>query len=91
MLYTNETWSGIEEDVIRPERNDARMVRWMCSVKPEDKIFEDELRTRLKLKEYEGVLVFAGLYWFGHLERMKESPWSSKYRAVKISGSLPRG
>ena len=26
------------------------MVRWMCNVRPEDRIFAKELRTKLKLK-----------------------------------------
>ena len=31
MLYENETWPVKEEDVIRREKNDAKMVRWMCN------------------------------------------------------------
>ena len=32
VLYGIETWSVKEEDVIRLERNDARMVRWMVTL-----------------------------------------------------------
>ena len=39
-----------EEHVIKLEINDGRMVRWMCNVKPEDRISEKELRTRLTFK-----------------------------------------
>ena len=39
-----------EEDVARLERNDARMVRWICKVRPDDRISAIELRIRLKLK-----------------------------------------
>ena len=28
----------------------AKTVRWMCNVRPEDRISVEELRTRLKLK-----------------------------------------
>ena len=31
-LRGSENWPVKEEDVIRRERNDARMVRWMCYV-----------------------------------------------------------
>ena len=44
MLNGSETRPVKEEDVIRLERNDAILVRWMCNVKPEDKISEEELR-----------------------------------------------
>ena len=50
MLYGSDTWPVKKEDVIRLERNDARIVRWMCNVRPEDSISAEEPRTRLKLK-----------------------------------------
>ena len=34
----------IEEDVIKLERGDASNVRWMCSVRPEDKAAAGDLR-----------------------------------------------
>ena len=43
MLYWGKRWPSKEEDVIRLERNDARMVRWKCNVKPEDRISAKEL------------------------------------------------
>ena len=39
-----------EENVIRLEKSDTRMVRWVCNVRPEDWISTEELKTRLKLK-----------------------------------------
>ena len=36
--------------MIRVERNDARMVRCMCNITPEDKTSAEELRAKLKLK-----------------------------------------
>ena len=38
LLYGKEIWPFKEEELIRPESNDARMDRWMCSVRPEDRI-----------------------------------------------------
>ena len=35
VLYGSEIWRVKEQDVIRLERNDARMVKWMCNVKSE--------------------------------------------------------
>ena len=55
-LRGSETWPVKEEDVIRRERNDARMVRWMRYVTPHDRISEEELRTRLKWKRMLGLV-----------------------------------
>ena len=46
-LYGNETWPAQKQDVIRLERNDARKVRWICIVRPEDRISTEGLGTRL--------------------------------------------
>ena len=37
ILYGSETWQVKVEDVIRLERNDAQMVRWMYNVSFDDK------------------------------------------------------
>ena len=50
MLIGRETWPVKVENVVRLARNGARMVRWMCKVRPEDRIYAEELRARLKLK-----------------------------------------
>ena len=47
---SNSNWSVKEEDVMRLERNDKRMFRWMCNVRPEGRICTEELRTGIKLK-----------------------------------------
>ena len=42
--------------MVRPEKIDARMGRWMCNIRPNDQIYAIELRNRLKLntvREYE--------------------------------------
>ena len=81
-------WQGIQkEDVIRLERNDARIVRLTCNVRPEDSISAGELKTRLKSKSVRKCLQDRRLQWYSHLE----SAWSSKYRTFQVSSSLLRG
>ena len=41
-LNRGETWPVEEETVIRLERNDASIVKWMCNVMPEDRISAGE-------------------------------------------------
>ena len=36
--------------MIRLEKHDARMVKWMCNVRPENSFSAEELRSKLKLK-----------------------------------------
>ena len=50
VLNGSTTWPIKEEDVIRLERNDLMILRWMCNVSFQDKISAEELRIRLKLK-----------------------------------------
>ena len=63
----------------------------MCKVRPEERIFTEELRTRLQLMSIREWLQDRRPQWFGHLEKMEESTLSSKYRTFKVSGSFPRG
>ena len=89
MLYGSETWPVEDEGVNRQERHDAEMVRWMY-VTAEDKISTEDLKTRLKLKSRGECLQDTRLQWFGYLERMDDSAWSSKCRTFKVSGDFPR-
>ena len=48
-MNESETWSVKGDDVLRLERNDARVVRWMSNVKTEDRISVVKFRNRLQL------------------------------------------
>lgn len=53
------------------------MVRWMCSVRPEDEISAEELQARLKFNRTRECLI-TRLQWFSHLQRMGDSVWTGK-------------
>ena len=53
-------------------------VRWICNVRLEDKISADELRTRIKLSNVRECSQDRRLQWFGYLEIMQTTAWSSK-------------
>ena len=67
------------------------MLRWMCNIRPEDRISAEERRTGLKLKSMRECLQHKKLKWFDHLVRKEDSAWSSKYKTFKVSGSFPGG
>ena len=73
MSYGSETWPVKEEYGIRLERDGARMVRWMCSIRPERRISLREHKTRLKLNSTRECLQDRILQSFGHLEKMEEN------------------
>lgn len=50
MLHASETWSVNEEDVMRLEKNNERVVRRVCNVTPEEKFSVWEFRENLYRK-----------------------------------------
>ena len=40
----------------RKERNDTRVMRWMCIVRSDTRIYEEEIKTRLKFHKMRGCL-----------------------------------
>ena len=58
----------------------------------EEPIYVVELRTVLNVNSMRiESLMGRRLQWFGDLEKMRESAWSSKCRTFNVSGSYPRG
>ena len=72
MIYGSETSPVKEENLIRLDRNDARMGRWMFNVGPKDRISAEKLRIRLRSNSSRECLQDRRLQWFGLLERMEE-------------------
>ena len=90
MMYGSETWPVRAEDMCCMERNDMRMIRWMCNVSLKNRLRSDELRGRLNLESIGRCVQNRRLCWFGHIERMDKSFWVSRCRAVEVSGSAGR-
>ena len=91
MLYGSETWAVKEEDLDRLDRNDMRMIRWMCNTSLKDRKSSDELRSRLAIHRIRDVIQARRLRWFGHLERMEGDNCVSKCRDLVVPGTKPRG
>ncbi|KAK3891496.1 hypothetical protein Pcinc_004586 [Petrolisthes cinctipes] len=53
MMYGSETWPVRVEDMCCMERNDMRMIRWMCNVSLKNRLRAEELRGRLNLDSIE--------------------------------------
>ena len=55
--------------MIRLEGNGARIGRWMCNSRPEERISAEELSSTLKIISMRKGLQGKTLKWFGHIEK----------------------
>ena len=81
---------GVSSDTFT-SRSDAKMIRWMCNIRPGNRISAEEFRIKLKLNSRVECLQDRTLQWLCHAERVKKSAWFSKCTIFKISGSFCRG
>lgn len=65
--------------MISVEKDEARMVRWICRVRPEEKISAKELKLNSMMECFQDIR----LQCISHLERVKKNAW-------RISDSFPR-
>ena len=91
MLHGSETWPVRAEELQCMERNDMRMIRWMCNVSLKDRVSSEELRRRLRLESISTCLQNRRLSWFGHVERSPETSWINKCRQIHVPGEVGRG
>ena len=90
MLYGSETWAMKMSEEVKVERNDMRMIRWICGARLSERIPSEELRRRLGLEDIKLVLKRRRLRWYGHVER-REGEWISKALLMEVDGKRPRG
>ena len=72
MLHGSETWGPTSNDLQRLRRNDRAMVRWICGVKPQDRVNSNVLLERLGLVDIGKVLESRRLRWYGHAKRSQD-------------------
>ena len=72
MLYGSETWAVKEADILRLERNDTTMIRWVCNVILKDGNASSELGERLGFDNIRNYIRRGRLKWFGHVERCSD-------------------
>ena len=77
--------------MVRLERTERMMVRWMCGVSLKDRKSNEELRSRLKIECVSEVVRRGRLRWFGHVERKNVDDWVSACRSFPVEGCKGRG
>lgn len=78
MLYGSETLAVKFEDPTRLERNDMRMIHWMCGVTLKDTKSSEELRSCMGLAKLSDCVRSGRLRWFRHIARMEDDNWVKK-------------
>ena len=98
LVYGSETWPMKSEDLLRLERAERMMWRWMCGVKLEDRrpSRPTELSKCLDVEPVADVVRRGRLRWFGHVQRKSGNDWVSTSRGFVVgsirvlhSGGLP--
>ena len=87
LVYGSETWTMKAADMLRLERTEKMMVRWMCGVSLRDRKTNQELLHRLGITVGIAEAVRRGrLGWFGHVERKLATDWVSRCRDMEVVG-----
>ena len=89
LLHASECWALRKVDLQRLQRNERAMLRWLCGVKPEDRISTTSLYTRLQIPPLESVLRLNRLRWFGHVQRSND--WIKRCTLLEVNGKRGRG
>ena len=99
LLHGSETWAPTAPNLQRLRRNDRAMIRWICRVKPHDKIPMETLYIKLRIQEVAVALRTKCLRWYGHaacygVGLLRVSEYSdirgSKYKIGYEYSSLPK-
>jgi len=72
MLHGSETWPVRKENEVACQQAEMRMVRWMCSLKLQDRVPSKRLRERLGLDDISSVLQQNRLRWYGHVTKRRQ-------------------
>ena len=91
LVYGSETWPMKSEDLLRLERAERMMWRWMCGVKLEDRRPSTELSKCLDVEPVADVVRRGRLRWFGHVERKSGKDWVSACRGFVVGSAQGRG
>jgi len=75
------------ENEVALQRAEMRMVRWMCSMKLQDRVPSKGLRERLGLDEIISVLQQNRLRWYGHVLRKEDNYWVKKCMEYVVEGA----
>jgi len=91
MLYATETLPLASRHVRKLETTEMKMCRWTCGHTRKDHVRNDDIRSRLEVKNISVLCKKARLRWFGHVKR-KDQNFVGRYTLeMKPPGKRRRG
>ena len=89
LLYGSECWALRNEDRARLERTARAMIRWICGVKPVQRISSQSLCNKLGVPPLDVAVRARRLRWFGHVKRSVD--WINKCTVFEVPGKCGKG
>ena len=89
LLHASECWALKKEELLRLQRNERAMLRWILNFRITDRISSVELYRKLKIPTLESALRKNRLRWFGHTQRSDQ--WINKIQTFDVTGNAGRG
>ena len=89
LLYASESWAPTAINILKLQRNDRSMTRWICNVKLVDRISSKSILQKLGLQDVKDILRYNRLRWYGHVERNTES--TNAVTTLFVDGRRSRG
>ena len=91
MLHCSETWPIRKENEVSLQREEIRMVRWMCCIKLKDRVPSKGPRERLDIDDIILVIQQKRLQWYGHVMQKEDTNWVKKDMQYEVQGARLRG
>jgi len=85
-MHGSETWPMKVEHVLKMNRTEMSMIRWMCGVKLNERKKNEELRELLGLEPVSLMIKKSMLRWFGHVERKDDNDWVKRCITWEVEG-----
>ena len=90
-MHGSETWPMKVEHVLKINRTEMSMIRWMCGIKLNERKKSEELRELLGLEPVSLMIKKSRLRWFGHVERKDDNDWVKRCIMWEVGGIRQRG
>ena len=69
LLYGSECWAPFASDILKLQRNDHAMLRWIFGTSLKNRESELSILNRLGIDDLETTIGYDHPHWFGHIQR----------------------
>ena len=91
LMYGAETWALKKAQEKKLDVAEMRMPQWMCGVAKLDKIINERIRGKKKVRKITKKVQDKRLKWYGHAMRREEHNVGRRAMEMKVQGRRKRG